>query len=169
MRFSLHFFSFLFVFALVHSVVEDAHAASPSCASKFDELNYVADFDWVIPGQTTRKMKIRIGALQPYRHAEPILVAHLISKGSCEATCRTQIFEKDGEAPLALEMRCQSSKFDALTVPVTLFWPAALGKRSAVLRFGTWLEGYRQAPLFVQLDRWSGTDVKSQKKLAQFR
>lgn len=85
------------------------------------------------------------------------LIAQIWSGNSCQATCRALSFEKGkASSPVALHLECQSAQLSSLTASATLLWGRGRSlSKVPTLRFGTWLQGYRQAVLEVELDRFS--------------
>jgi len=81
------------------------------------------------------------------------LEAQITSSDQCEAICSVEQKSLGKRAfPEAVPMRCQSPRLGALQTPVTLLWPPGKSQKP-VLRFGTWLGGYQQTALLVELDR----------------
>jgi hypothetical protein len=80
-----------------------------------------------------------------------------------EASCSLVSLEKMDDRSTAINFKCRSARLGALTSSVTLFVIpntrpeanilAASHPRPAVVRFGTWLEGYEQAQVTVDMDR----------------
>ncbi len=98
-------------------------------------------------------MQIRVG-----NDLKKKMTATVYAQGRCQAVCEVTNFEQDrnqatgGGNPLSLELSCRSVGLAPLESRATLFWPEALGQKLPTLRFGTWLTGYRKAPLKVRLD-----------------
>ncbi len=78
-----------------------------------------------------------------------------------EAICSILSLEtySHGKALLisSVDMSCKSTGLGALSSPATVYFPDANAKstarNTAILRFGTWLQGYQQAALTTQIDQ----------------
>ncbi len=140
-------------------------AAADSCASKMDQVLYQASFSWnqldSVEGATVQqkkgsKMKVVVGTLVAGSRAP---MAQIWSDGSCQAVCKLKSLEKEGVLqPIALEMDCQGVGFSPLAMNASLLWGGTSSRFQAekpTIRFGTWLQGYQQAELEVQVDLYS--------------
>ena len=80
----------------------------------------------------------------------------LAANGAIQARCSLKHVERDeGSKPLAVDMECRSAHFSPLVRPATIFWANGADSSAPALRFGTWLEGYEQVRLNVEVDRYS--------------
>ena len=133
-KFYVGFVSFLI--ALAYGM--PAHAA----ASK--KPAYLAHFEW----RDGKKLKLVINT---ERHRP---VAKIFSsKGEVLASCDVKTIA-DG-----IDLSCVSSGFSPLTSHATIFIGERQGKKAAILRFGTWLSGYEQTMLAVQIDRFKTIEL----------
>lgn len=88
-------------------------------------------------------------------------VAQIWAGNHCQASCSSIQFEKgDLSMPISLDLQCRGEELGALSAHVALLW-AQGNNTSTQLRFGSWVEGYEQAALKVEVDRFStpGTQV----------
>lgn len=126
-------------------------ATLPSCARSLDRLYYSAVFE---SPTTAEPMRVQVGRSQEET------VALISSQDSCHASCKVVRLEKQGpRQPSALVMKCRSQRLAALTTPVALLWSES-DRPSPEIRFGSWLTGYQQARLRIELDRYSRTNSK---------
>lgn len=89
------------------------------------------------------------------KHSKKRLFAQISADGASLAECELRGFERNqlGQ-PLTLEMGCKNTQLESFTTTATLLWDHK-SRTSASLRFGTWLQGYEQVPLTVQMDRFT--------------
>ncbi len=127
-----------------------ASRAAPACSHRTLELKLDASFS--LDGAP---MQIRVTGSK----AKVPTLATLFAKGQCQAVCEVTNFEQETGNPLSLELSCRSVGLAPLAVTATLFWPEALGQKTPTLRFGTWLTGYRKAPLKVRFDALRNLDA----------
>jgi hypothetical protein len=88
--------------------------------------------------------------------------ARILSQGKVLANCATKAEAPMTEtgraiaslAPSQIDLECEATEFGAMTGPATLIFKGP-GVETPVIRFGTWLDGYRQADLLVSTDRIS--------------
>ena len=139
------------------------------CGSTLQNAAFQATFAWQGVGTAkARKMEIRIGK----RALADTPVAQIREAGRCVAVCsiRTAVpapAEPSGRAPTrsiaavsfpdAIDMDCQSPELNGLASPASLIFRSASGEPS-VLRFGSWLSGYKDARLDVKRDRLASLD-----------
>jgi hypothetical protein len=90
-----------------------------------------------------------------------------------EATCSISRLERLDNKSNVIDMKCRSARLGALVSPVSVFFsPAESINRTpaiehpAFVRFGSWLQGYQQAILTVDMDR-SAMLLKPRVQLAQ--
>jgi hypothetical protein len=121
------------------------------CRVPLSQIQYSARFEW--QGQ---RLQLRVGTI---RRGDGRMqrVATISGAGSCQAVCTAKPLEKtDERRPIAMDLACWSSQLEALNSPVTIVWPnAERGTRANLLRFGTWVDGYREAALRVEFDHYS--------------
>ena len=117
--------------------VKGIPAQSLSCGQKATRVYFSASFKW-----KAQPMKVIIAKVPEQR--DPVA---FISSQTCEATC--QIKEVD---TASVELACRSTAFAPLTTPATVFIAAHKSGQST-LRFGTWIQGYQQASLRIDLNR----------------
>lgn len=130
------------------SAVPPAPSSTQCQLKKSGELQYLASFE--LKGEPGRKsaLELRVG-----KGSSKGWIAEIVSDNNCEAVCYSKEVEKNEAQELeSLDMKCKSKGIDALSAPATLLLSTGRGK-APVLRFGSWLEGYREAMLQVQLDR----------------
>lgn len=125
--------------------------AFAACSQPLDEVQYSATFNW-----KAQKMSIQIGLKQTEQGLTR--VAHLISATDqeCQAICQTRGFEtEESFSPVALTLSCSSPTLESLQTPAVLIWADPSSGEKPTLRFGSWVQGYREAALDVQLDTYS--------------
>lgn len=92
---------------------------------------------------------------------DPKLVAKIMDGQRIEAICSVQSLEtyRAGKSLLAssVDMSCKGTTLGALAAPATVFFrnvnSKSTSRGAAVLRFGTWLQGYQQAVLTTEFDQ----------------
>ncbi|HUP56281.1 MAG TPA: hypothetical protein VM598_02435 [Bdellovibrionota bacterium] len=128
------------------------------------ELTFEAEFEWRGPGRATasaargrgrgrgRGMKLVIASAE---------LASIMDGEKSVALCRIKPEDTSslGRAiasigPKQVDFECEAAEFAGLTGPATLIFKGP-GNLSPLLRFGTWLDGYRKAPLKVTTDHLS--------------
>lgn len=139
-----------------------ALALASTCGSKLEHVEYKADFDWMGSSVVPKAMQLRIGSLEGRPNEK---VAQIATGGECQAVCRIEAFEKSNlQMPVSMDLDCRGNRLNPLAAPATLFF--ARGEElQPTIRFGTWLNGYQEAALRVDVDRYSG-DVAA-RSLAQ--
>jgi hypothetical protein len=76
--------------------------------------------------------------------------------GACQAVCRSKRMEKNGPLPVAMDLECRSASLGSLSSTATLLWGRGRSmSKMPTLRFGTWLHGFEQVPLKVEVDQFS--------------
>lgn len=91
-----------------------------------------------------------------HREASGSSAQILTAAGAVQARCKFKNVERDeSQKPVVVDMECKSAQFSPLVRQASLFWPNGAGSSSPALRFGTWLEGYEQVRLSVDVDRYS--------------
>jgi hypothetical protein len=86
--------------------------------------------------------------------------ALILAGDQCLAICRVKPEAPETEtgraiasiSPRQIDLDCSAADFAALTGPATLIF-RGVGIENPVIRFGTWLDGYRQADLKIKADR----------------
>lgn len=129
-----------------------ASDASPmnQCPKQIKDLTYSASFVY-----DSTPLKVRLG--KGANKSE--FIAQIWNKaGHCEAVCRVKVWDKitPGQ-PNSLDLDCASTNLGALTTPATIFWSIRTGQPA--IRFGTWLNGYKQADLKVEVDHFNRPSV----------
>lgn len=125
-----------------------ALAAESSCQA-YDHPAFAAAFEWKAENGAVHKMSVKIS-----KDAEE---AQILAAGQCLATCHVKA-EPESEigrtiasvSPRQIDLDCSAAEFAALTGPASLIFK---GVEAPTIRFGTWLDGYREASLQVQADR----------------
>ncbi len=92
---------------------------------------------------------------------DPKLIAKIMSGDRVEAICGIQSLEtyRAGKSllPSSIDMSCKGTTLGALAAPATVFFrnsnSQSTSHGAAVLRFGTWLQGYQQAVLTTEFDQ----------------
>jgi hypothetical protein len=148
--------------AIAINLILSTGADASVCGTRFKTLTYSAAFSWENAATHVAKpMRILVGtstlAPDPARSEKPQLTAQIWSGKECMAVCEAKSFEKEGPfSPVSLEMTCKSAELGAVALPTTLLWGRGHSlSKLPTLRFGTWLHGYEQAALEVELDRYS--------------
>lgn len=79
-----------------------------------------------------------------------------LSRGSeCLSICRVEPeWRSQASRPDSIQLQCANIQFDALSAQAVLLWPG-IEAAHPILRFGTWLQGYRDFALSVKVDRYS--------------
>jgi hypothetical protein len=112
-------YSFIFLWAITSMGAE-------RCSLKEKESNYVATFHY----RGAKSMEIRLAKKKKW-------VAEILRGQKCQAICEAKR-GVDG----TFDLRCQSKEFEPLTTAATLHLD-----RNPKLKFGTWLQGYRETRL----------------------
>jgi hypothetical protein len=138
------FFALLLFFVLASPLTRQAAAAELQPV-KFKKLLYSAYFNW-----EKSPMQIQLGTLdRPMEAGRSNMAAVLISGKSVQAICQRSLKAEQLAAWAgnddAITMTCTGAAFAPLSTTVTLFIADTLPK--PVLRFGTWLQGYREVTL----------------------
>lgn len=114
-----------------------------SCGKAFTQVNYSASFQWKSPEGETHPMRILIGNSAARTTSAKIMNE---ASGECRAVC--ELGRKSGRLhagmPDAIELTCRAPVLGSLETPTVL-----LENR---IRFGSWLKGYHEAALRVDLD-----------------
>jgi hypothetical protein len=140
----------LMVGALVLLLAKTAGAAPPSgCDTPLKSVRYAAHFEWPQAGPGEKNsLQLLIGSRESSKTGET--VAQIWSGNQCQLSCLSTQLD-----PTALELKCRSAQLGMLTTSATVLWNRdAKPGHEATLRFGTWLEGYEQAPLRVEIDHF---------------
>ena len=142
------------VLCLLTVPVAEASGQS-ACGKATSKALYTATFQWQ-SSKAWRKI-IVAKALKP-RFNDSKIVAKLMNGSSCEAICDVQRIDTVGTGNsmqvASMEMTCQSAQFGALSSPATLWLRDDMtGRPATILRFGTWLQGYKQTMLTTEVDR----------------
>ena len=114
---------------------------NPAKASASKNIIYSAQFK-----NNNQELKLQISKDKTSKQ----LLAEIISqKQGTEALCEiTNRGKKYYSRTVALEMSCKGSKI-ALTAPATIL----VDNRKQTIRFGTWLNGYQDFALKIQLNK----------------
>lgn len=124
-------------------------------------LLYSAKFQLGGVNRPVRKMRVMIAmsAVKQGGFNAPFPIAQIWSGNQCQAVCKVASIEKDTPlTPVAVEMSCEAMGFSPLAVKASILWggeKSAFMAKKPTIRFGTWLEGYRDSALNVELDRYS--------------
>lgn len=126
-------------------------AVDRGCGVSFKKVDYSAQFTW-----KGKLSNLSVGTA--IENGKLRWLAQIAStRGgvqSCQAICEVQHLEVDRfreSAPVSLDMKCQSSGFAPLETKAVLLWASEI-QQAPMLRFGTWLSGYQDAVLKVELD-----------------
>jgi hypothetical protein len=128
-----------------------AWVSADTCVAMGDPA-FSASFEWKAENGAGHKMSVRI--------ARDTADAQILSGNQCLAVCRVKPDAPETEIgrtiasirPRQIDLDCTASDFAALTGPATLIF-RGVGVDTPMIRFGTWLDGYREASLTVQADR----------------
>ena len=138
------------------------------------ETSFEGSFAWKGAGRATassRQMKLVLASAE---------LAHIVAGDSVVAVCRVKPEDTSptgraiaSVAPRQVDFDCEAAQFQGLTGPATLILRGR-GNPTPLLRFGTWLDGYRNAPLKVMTDHLSAqpeaafeVPVRSDEELAK--
>ncbi len=155
-----HPFSWVWIFLAVTAgilLIPSSQAAlkkNVSCPMPMSKVSYSASFQWIQPGTgKPQSHKLVVGA----QGSSGELSAQIWTGNQCEAICQPQSFDQDGPmSPIAMQMNCRGARLGSFTTTATLLWGRGQTmSRTPTLRFGTWLNGYEQAPLLVEVDQFS--------------
>lgn len=113
---------------------------------------FSASFEWNATNGANHKMSVRI--------AKNSADAQILAGTQCLAVCHVKPEAADTEigrtiasiTPQHVDLDCSAADFSALTGPATLIF-RGIGVDTPLIRFGTWLDGYREASLTIQADR----------------
>jgi hypothetical protein len=98
-------------------------------------------------------------------------VAQIWSGKRCQASCssidlglapknpspgavRGALYAEDLSMPISLDLQCRGEELGALSARVAVLWGQGTQSQTQ-LRFGSWVDGYEQAALKVEVDRFS--------------
>ena len=119
-----------------------------NCATKLKEVLYSARFNW----ESSTPMQIRVGTTNT---PSSEVMAIISSETGCQAICQFKDFVKNSvDSPVALSLTCRGAHFGALTTPATVLW-SSYEFPKPTLRTGTWVSGFQNVGLRVELDRYS--------------
>lgn len=110
---------------------------------------------------SSKTLRLVITKNKKPRFNEPKLIAKIMNGQHIEAICGVQSLEtyKAGKSllPSSLDMSCKGTALGALAAPATVYFrnlnSESTSRGGAVLRFGTWLQGYQQAVLTTEFDQ----------------
>jgi hypothetical protein len=130
-------------------------ALADTCAV-LENPAFAASFEWKAENGASHKMSVRIAAGPEDGKEE----AQITSGKQCLAVCHVKPDAPETDigrtiasiTPRQIDLDCSAAEFAALTGPATLIFKGA-GVDAPMIRFGTWLDGYREASLKVQADR----------------
>jgi hypothetical protein len=154
-----------------------APAAIPgdTCSMRLKSLQFAGTFDW----KNTRtgkveKLRFVIGTPAqgaggtPAQGAATTSVAQIWSGKQCQASCSSVDFGKSTppgalqtdelSMPISLDMQCRGEELGALAARVAVLWNHG-SKGATTLRFGSWVDGYEQAALKIEVDHFSATSL----------
>src|SRR5262249_46212887 len=143
-----------------------------NCPGSFSEVQFSAKFTWAHWEPTEAGMKtsgspleIRIGKVAGEK-SKTLAQIYSQNGGQSQAVSEMKAFEKKGAfTPGVMDLACESVGFGALSAPAALVWANDEGTAPS-LRFGSWLNGYKQASLTIEIDHFS-QPIKTAGKLAQ--
>jgi hypothetical protein len=122
-----------------------------ACTVPMSQIQYSASFDW-----QGKALKLRVGTIVN-QQGNTQRVATISDSVSCQAVCTAKPLEKTDElSPAALDLSCWSSQMDVMNSAVSVLWPnSERGTTQNLLRFGTWVGGYKEAALKVDFDHFA--------------
>ncbi|MEK6579996.1 MAG: hypothetical protein AABZ55_12275 [Bdellovibrionota bacterium] len=129
-----------------------ATPASP-CQLEASKPHFLATFELKAGAEKSQQMVFCVSKPGTEIDKTPI-EAEIWSDRGREAICKHTYFERDGLSPLSMILDCRSTRLLPLNTPVTLYWPSG-EINGAVLRFGTWLNGYTQTLLRIKIDHFT--------------
>ena len=128
-----------------------------SCTKHLKDVQFSGTFKLKSAASEAKPMRFVIGV--PEDATPGSAVAQIWSGDSCKATCSSIDFEKGGASlPISLDLQCHGAELGALSTHVAVLWDHG-PTPTTQLRFGTWLDGYEQAAVRVQVDRFNPTFV----------
>lgn len=134
-----------------------------SCSMKLKTLQFAGTFDWKNT-KNGRLEKLRFVIGSPEHGEKGTSVAQIWAGKQCQASCSsvdlgaapgTQALEKDElSLPISLDLQCRGEELGALSARVAVLWGHG-SKSETTLRFGSWVDGYEQAALKVEVDHFN--------------
>lgn len=115
------------------------------------EVVYSALFRWNGANGQATQMRLTLKRVEGSKKLVALITEKNADSRKPSALCQVKSLEAD-----TIDLVCKSENFGALAAPATLIIRPAksrLDRRPAFVRFGTWLEGYKQAPLLVEADK----------------
>jgi hypothetical protein len=133
-----------------------------TCSMSLKTLQFAGTFDWknAHTGKT-EKLRFMIGTPEKGA-AKGTSVAQIWSGKHCQASCssidivgRPGALEMDeASIPISLDLQCRGEALGALAARVAVLWSHG-SQPTTTLRFGSWVDGYEQAALKVEVDRFN--------------
>jgi hypothetical protein len=108
------------------------------------QVVYSATFGW-----NQESMRIRIHKNRKKTWAEISSQQGDSTPERCEAICDVDAVAWE-TSPGAFQLTCQGIRFDPLAARAAIIWTSA-----PEIQFGSWLDGYRHAPLKVEYDQFT--------------
>jgi hypothetical protein len=130
---------------------------------KLKTLQFAGTFDWK-NAHTGKSEKLKFVIGTPEHSEKGTSVAQIWAGKQCQASCSSvdlgaasgaKAFAKDElSLPISLDLQCRGEELGALSARVAVLW--GHGSRSeTTLRFGSWVDGYEQAALKVEVDHFN--------------
>ena len=106
---------------------------------------FTGAFDWNENG-AIQSLEFRLS--RDSRSPENFSALITSKSGAVQAVCDlVQAVDRSSSFPESFDFTCHGASFGALQMPASLILT-----NKPLLRFGSWLKGYQQAPLRVQMD-----------------
>lgn len=144
--------------ALTFSTVAQAAPTptSDTCSMKLKTLQFAGTFDWK-SGSSGKIEKRRFVIGTPAHGAVGTSVAQIWAGNHCQASCSSVDLGAGVTGfslPISLDLQCRGEELGALSARVAVLWSHG-SKSETMLRFGSWVDGYEQAALRVELDQFN--------------
>jgi hypothetical protein len=138
--------------------MEIASETQDRCATQIESIQFAGTFS-LKSASANKNKPLRFVIGFPAESNGDQAIAQIWSGSHCQATCSSLTLEKgDLSMPLSLDLQCRGGELGPLSAHVAVLWDHG-PKPSTLLRFGTWLEGYEQASIKVEVDRFNSTNV----------
>jgi hypothetical protein len=134
-------------------------AASANCSLPIKNVQFSGTFSLK---SSPQKKPLRFVIGEPAGAGSGSSVAQIWSGDRCQATCSSIDIEKGEMAlPISLDLQCRGEDLGgALSAHVAVLWDHG-ADHTTVLRFGSWLEGYEQAAMKVEVDHFNSPTAVS--------
>jgi hypothetical protein len=131
-----------------------------SCSVQLKTVQFSGTFNLKSPhAPGTQALRFVIGT--PENDKSGMAVAQIWSGTRCQASCSSVDMEKgDLSMPISLDLQCHGEALGPLSAHVAVLWDHG-ADHSTLVRFGSWLEGYEQASMKVEVDHFNTLSVAS--------